>query len=327
MCVSLGQLARNPGCITAHEVFSQVFIPRLLTVNQRTEQNLFPHTPAVARFLWFHWSLVGSLGAVCRHRRLIQLLLSWLQALIFVVVLGWIFVPIYVKAGVSQTTTSHLSAAHVCRPGLECCEVIRKGTRSECARAALCCICVLEKWGFSVLWSELRSTWCSLLVLLWFLELLFPETPIAAPLILCSTHTVSEYQKSSSSLICSPLSKTFSTSTGGDNARVPEEAFWWETDPGLPVNPFPDPVCFHKDLSKSNFYSISSILHWSKEKKCHFQYCSHNYLAISGLELLAELTTVKVWFCVFFILYCNPRVFFSGVVSWCLLCFVLFLKF
>uniref|UniRef100_A0A8C3EPN2 Sodium/glucose cotransporter 1 n=1 Tax=Corvus moneduloides TaxID=1196302 RepID=A0A8C3EPN2_CORMO len=31
---------------------------------------------------------------------LIQLILSWLQALIFVVILGWLFVPIYIKAGV-----------------------------------------------------------------------------------------------------------------------------------------------------------------------------------------------------------------------------------
>lgn len=146
------------------------------------------------------------------------------------------------------------------------------GTRSESARTALCYICVLEKWGFSVLRPELRSTWCSLLVLLWFLELLLLETAFAAPLILCSTLTVSEYQKSSSNLICTccPSPKTFSTPTGGDNARVSEEAFWWETDPDLPVSPFPDPVYFHKDLSKWNFYSVSSILHSSKEKKHPF---------------------------------------------------------
>lgn len=163
-------------------------------------------------------------------------------------------------------------AAHVCRSGLEYCKVLMNGMRSECARTALCYICVLEKWWFSVLRPELRSTWCFLLVLLWFLELLFLESAFAAPLILCSVLTVFEHQKSSSNLICtcSPLSKTFSTPTGGDNARVSEEAFWWETDPGLPVSPFPDPVYFHKDLSKWNFYSISSILHWSKEKKLSF---------------------------------------------------------
>lgn len=149
------------------------------------------------------------------------------------------------------------------------------GTRSihnECARRALCYIWVPKKWRFSVLRPELRSTWCSPLVLLWFLELLFLETAIAAPLILCSALTVSECQKSSSNLICacSPFCKTFSTPTGGDNARVPEETFWWETDPDLPVSPFLGHLYFHKDLSKWNFYSIYSILHWSREKQCPF---------------------------------------------------------
>ena len=39
-----------------------------------------------------------------RDWRLIQLTLSWLQALVIVVILGWLFVPIYIKAGVSQNT-------------------------------------------------------------------------------------------------------------------------------------------------------------------------------------------------------------------------------
>lgn len=63
------------------------------------------------RCMWFQCSpaAIGwdkwSLGVLPRERRLIQLILSWLQALIFVVVLGWLFVPIYIKAGVSQNST------------------------------------------------------------------------------------------------------------------------------------------------------------------------------------------------------------------------------
>lgn len=79
---------------------------------------------------------------------------------------------------------------------------------------------------------------------------------ICSSLPLPSTPTVSEQQKASSNLlcICALLYETSSTHpTGGDNAGVSEEAFWWETDSGLPVNPFTDPVYFHKDLSKYNF--------------------------------------------------------------------------
>ena len=50
-----------------------------------------------------------SSGVLSRERRLIQLVLSWLQALILVVVLGWLFVPIYIKAGVSQNSTLSFS--------------------------------------------------------------------------------------------------------------------------------------------------------------------------------------------------------------------------
>lgn len=91
--------------------FGHDFIPKFSTVNQRTEQFLLPWTPTIPRFMWFQRSLAAigsdkwSLGVLSRERRLILLILSWLQALIFVVVLGWLFVPIYVKAGVSQNST------------------------------------------------------------------------------------------------------------------------------------------------------------------------------------------------------------------------------
>lgn len=160
------------------------------------------------------------------------------------------------------------------------------------------------------------------LVLLWFLELLFLETAIAAPLILCSSLTVSECQKSFSNLICacSSLSKTFSTSTGGDNARVSEEAFWWEADPGLPVSPFPDPVHFHKDLSKWNFYSVSSILHWSTEKQCPFTVLFSQQVSQFRCGALGWINNC----CVFFILS-SETLLQSKVLS--SLCFVLFLNF
>lgn len=65
--------------------------------------------------MWLQWSLAApgpdkwALEVLARERRLIQLILSWLQALIFVVVLGWLFVPIYIKAGVSQNSMLCLS--------------------------------------------------------------------------------------------------------------------------------------------------------------------------------------------------------------------------
>lgn len=100
--------------------------------------------------MWFQWSLAAvgsdkwSLGVLSRERRLIQLILSWLQALIFVVVLGWLFVPIYIKAGVSQNSTLHF-AAHVCGSGLEYCKAIMNGTRSEHARTVLYYVCMYLK--------------------------------------------------------------------------------------------------------------------------------------------------------------------------------------
>lgn len=112
---SFGQPAWNPGYIIPDEVFSQDFIPKFQLQIKGQSRTSSPHPPAVARFLWFQWSLAAvgsdkwSLGALSGDRRLIQLVLSLLQALIFVVILGWIFVPIYIKAGVSQTTPLHLS--------------------------------------------------------------------------------------------------------------------------------------------------------------------------------------------------------------------------
>lgn len=202
-----------------------------------------------------------------RDRRLIQLILSLLQALIFVVVLGWIFVPIYIKAGVSQTTPLTCLCCS--------CLQLRAGivqSHYEWHEIQVCQNSTLlyqSTWKMRILCSK---TWAEKYLVLSPCSPLIPRAALpwncnCSCLILCSSLTVSECQKSSSNLICacSPLSKTFSTSTGGDNARVSEEAFWWETDPDLPVSPFLGHLYFHKDLSKWNFYSISSILHWSKK--------------------------------------------------------------
>lgn len=185
MCASLGQPAWNPGCIIADEVFSQDSIPKFSTVNQRTEQNLLPPHPCRTQAFvisllpsccWL-WSMV--LGAVSRANPADLVLAAGSDIcgdsrmdLCTHLHQGW---------GKSNHYITFAFAAHSCSSGLECSKLIMSGTRSQCARAALCYICVLEKWGFSVLRPELRSTWCSLLVLLWFLELLFLELQLQSP--------------------------------------------------------------------------------------------------------------------------------------------------
>lgn len=176
--------------------FGHDFIPKFSTVNQRTEQFLLPWTPTIPRFMWFQRSLAAigsdkwSLGVLSRERRLILLILSWLQALIFVVVLGWLFVPIYVKAGVSQNSTLCFSlllvfadqVLNIAKPLWMACDL------SVLELYYVMSVCI---WKVRILWSGMRSTWYSLLVL-WFLELLFLATAFAASLPLPSTLTVSD---------------------------------------------------------------------------------------------------------------------------------------
>lgn len=198
MCPSLEHLTWNPGCIIPDKFFGQDFIPKFSTVNQRKEQLLLFPNPAIPRFIRFQWSLAAigsnkwSLGVLSREKRLIQMILSWLQALIFVVVLGWLFVPIYIKAGVSQTSMLCFSlllmfvdqVLNIAKPlwmawNLSMLELYYIISVYNCKVRILC----------SHTWAE---KYLGLLGLLWFLELLFLATACAAPLPLPSTLTLSK---------------------------------------------------------------------------------------------------------------------------------------
>lgn len=116
------------------------------------------------------------------------------QALIVVVILGWLFVPIYIKAGVNRTHRPHVGNT------LNVTHLKFKVSPPDQSVASRPQLRVKE-----------RHKWTRIIHYLW---------------------------------VC----------LGGHHARVPEEEVWRTTYPYLPLRAVPLSLCFHQDLSKSQWH-------------------------------------------------------------------------